>query len=164
MIGQSFAPLGDPNDLTAQGQNGGSVNPVQEAIKTLSLRMPRTLGAGAPVSRELLTGLGGASMNNPLSAILLQLLKQAGMGQPAGAPPMSAPSSMGGGGPMAPMGAPSMPGAPQAPSGPVTRPKFTYQENDPSTMPAPPPPPWNPPWDDASAPTQVGPGRGVKGY
>ena len=46
MLGQSFAPLSDPNDRT-QLPNGGRVNPVQEAIKTLSLELPRVLGAAA---------------------------------------------------------------------------------------------------------------------
>jgi hypothetical protein len=60
MLGQSFAPLGDPDALTRQ-QEPGAVNPVQEAIKVLTLRLPRVLGA-SPVPQELLRGLGSAGL------------------------------------------------------------------------------------------------------
>jgi hypothetical protein len=103
MIGQSFAPLGDQND-PVKPQNQPGSNPVQEAIKVLTLRMPRVLGGGAPAAPELLNSMGGAAVQNPVAAFLAQLFGQQGQqgsrpevmsspwGQPAPAPaPAPAP-------------------------------------------------------------------------
>lgn len=102
MIGQSFAPLGDPNNPTRQqGGNGQASNPVQEAIRVLSLRLPRVLGAGTPAPGVLLNSPGGSMLPglpgatggapaNPLTTILRQLF----------GPTVGAPSMMGAPAPM----------------------------------------------------------------
>lgn len=58
-LGISFSPFGDPNSPQPQGggQQGGAISP-QEAIRVLSLRIPRAVGAGAPT--PLLPGGPGA--------------------------------------------------------------------------------------------------------
>lgn len=79
-IGYSFSP-------TAQGeteeerrrrlleQGGGSLSPVQDAIRILSLRLPRMNMAGSIAPLQLLAGLGGAGLGgNPASALQLQRL------------------------------------------------------------------------------------------
>lgn len=66
MLGQSFTPMSEEERLRRQGMPGqAGTNPIQEAIKVLSLRIPRVLGAGAPVSRELLTGPGAGGLPTP---------------------------------------------------------------------------------------------------
>jgi hypothetical protein len=115
MIGQSFAPLGDQNDLTRPQNQPGS-NPVQEAIKVLTLRMPRVLGGGAPAAPELLNSLGGAAVQNPIAALLQQLFAQQ--------PQMGGGMAMGGG-PMAPSAPPA---PPQSPSS--LKPKLEFIPND----------------------------------
>jgi hypothetical protein len=114
MLGQSFAPLGDPNDPEQSQRPDG--NGVQEAIRTMSLRLPRVLGAGAPAPAELLTGLGGAALNNPLAALLTQLIGQLSGQQGGGAPTAPTPTTDG------------------------LKPKLHYQETDPTTLPPPAPP------------------------
>lgn len=60
--GQSFAPIdsNDPDNLKRQapGQNG-----VQEAIKLLSLRLPRATMGGSPIPQGLLMGQGGGLLD-----------------------------------------------------------------------------------------------------
>lgn len=86
MLGQSFAPLGDPQTERMQGQGTGPVNPVQEAIKVLSLKIPRATGAGqGAIPTGLMmgqgaAGLGGDGSGNPLMDLLRNLLG----GMPAG--------------------------------------------------------------------------------
>lgn len=78
MLGQTFAPLGDPNDLQDPRRNAPSASPVQEAIKLLSLRIPRWTGSGtAPIPQPLLTGPGSAGLptaENPIEQMLRKLL------------------------------------------------------------------------------------------
>jgi hypothetical protein len=103
MIGQSFAPLGDPMNQQAGPGGGGLESPAQQAIKILNLRMPH-FGANAPTPapQALLNGAGSAGLpqpnaNNPvLDAILKAVLGHFAPQQQA------APSAMGGG--MAPGG------------------------------------------------------------
>jgi hypothetical protein len=116
MIGQSFAPLGDDNDPTKPQNQPGAANPVQEAIKVLTLRMPRVLGGGAPAAPELLNSMGGAAVQNPVAAILAQLFAQA--------------PQMGGG----PMGGSPAPPPPPAPS--ALKPKLDFIPNEPEPSPA----------------------------
>lgn len=117
-FGQSFAPLGDPSDPMNPQQGPPSGNPVQEAIKVLNLRMPKMRGA-TPAPMELLTSKGAGG--NPLTALVLQLIQNAGLGR-------EAPE-----GEMAPTGGASVPPAggkpkieyipgPQAPEPPGPRP------------------------------------------
>jgi hypothetical protein len=62
-IGLNFSPTQGGN--TQNGQNGqrsgmsGAANPVMDAIKILSFRVPQTLGANAPVAQPLIGGAGG---------------------------------------------------------------------------------------------------------
>jgi hypothetical protein len=153
MIGQSFAPLGDQNDPTRpQGQQEG-VNPVQEAIKVLTLRLPRALGASSPAPRELLTGLGGAGTpmgtGNPLGEILKKLLT--GMLPPE----LGAPSAPMGGGPVPSAPSAPMPQAPQAPTQPAPtsfKPKVEYIPTDDL---------YSPPDTEIKPPLPAGQGRRV---
>lgn len=93
MIGQSFAPLGNDDPRQQPGAVGGpGGSPVQEAIKLLSLRMPRTLGASAPAPQGLLNSHGMAGMGgNPLTALIMQMLQQGGMGAQGAAGAAPAP-------------------------------------------------------------------------
>lgn len=75
-FGLSFSPGQD-------GQNGQPVNgqkpsPIQQAIQTLSLRVPRVAGASAFTAQPLLPGqgAGGGLMGDPNSAALLEALKR----------------------------------------------------------------------------------------
>jgi hypothetical protein len=121
MIGQSFAPMGDPTQRP-QADAGGQ-GP-QEAIKILNLRMPKVAGAGAPAPQQLLNGMGSAGLpqqnaNNPMiEAILRAVLGHL-------SPQMqAAPSAMGGG---VPGGMPGgMPG-PQGPAPKLPMPGVHYQ-------------------------------------
>lgn len=79
MIGLSFAPIGNPNE-PERGQSG-PVNPVQEAIKVLNLKIPRIGGQASPIPHALLAGLGSAG-SSPLEQILAQLFGQ-GLSAPA---------------------------------------------------------------------------------
>jgi len=112
MIGQSYAPLGDPTQQRPSGMSpqGGP----QQAIKILNLRMPRVQGAAAPAPAALLNSPGSGGLPQPpmmggpqggpsqqptnpiLDAILRAVL---GGYQP---PQQSAPSAPGGGVPSSP--------------------------------------------------------------
>lgn len=74
MIGLSFAPIGNPNEPGSESPNG-PVNPVQEAIKVLSLKIPRISGQASPIPHALLAGLGSAG-SSPIEQILAQLFGQ----------------------------------------------------------------------------------------
>jgi hypothetical protein len=106
MLGQSFAPLGsDDETRQRQQQAGGSaISPVQEAIKLLSLRIPRFQGP-TPIPQALLTAPGIAGLptapgmpgtggveGNPLQQLLFRMI-QGGFGgnQPAGVGSFGAP-------------------------------------------------------------------------
>jgi hypothetical protein len=118
-FGLSFAPLPNGPDqpqTPSQGAYGGSVSPVQQAIQILSLRRPRTWGAGAPAPPALLSGTGG-SQGVPDLPALLRTLMQHLQGPGVGPGSMNGPTS---GGPLAgvfgtPAGMPTVPNA-QAPT------------------------------------------------
>jgi hypothetical protein len=60
MIGKSFAPLNsDPN------RRRPGPSDVQEAIKILSLRVPRFVGGGAPIPLPLLMSPGSGAIQQP---------------------------------------------------------------------------------------------------
>jgi hypothetical protein len=59
-LGQSFAPMGD-EDMQNRG-NGNGASPVQEAIRTLTTRLPRTIGAGAIAPGMLLNSPGASGL------------------------------------------------------------------------------------------------------
>jgi hypothetical protein len=115
-LGLSFSPFSGNNNGATRDQNGG-VSP-QEAIRILSLRVPRTVGAAAPIPSALMNAPGGASLGGGqpspgLSGMNLEMLLRHLFGQPSGQPSMP-------GGPGMPSGMPSMPGM-MAPSGPPIR-------------------------------------------
>lgn len=127
MLGQSFAPLGDPMQQQRPSGPGGPGG-AQEAIKILNLRMPRVAGAGAPAPQALLEGAGSAGLpqqqNNPvINAILAAVL---GHFQPQ---LQAAPTAMGGFMSQAPQGS-------QAPTSPKYDPVIRYQD-DPNAKGAP---------------------------
>lgn len=130
-FGISFAPTGDG----AQPNGGARPSPIQQAIQTLSFKIPRVAGASAFTAQPLLTAQGGDALGgNPNSAAILEQIRRMLFGGQGGQQPG------GGGTPSSP--APSnfsalfgMPGpspaggAPFAPSS-VPLPRF-----DPTTTP-----------------------------
>jgi hypothetical protein len=75
MIGQTFAPLGDPTQQQGPGGPGGPGGNVGQAIQTLSLRYPRVVGAGSPIPQALLEGQGSAGLpqgGNPIIDAILR--------------------------------------------------------------------------------------------
>lgn len=84
MLGQSFAPLGGEDDLQQRQQaQGGGISPIQEAIKLLSLRIPRFMGQ-TPIPQPLLNSPGMAGLpsgvlqgtsQNPLQQALELIIK-----------------------------------------------------------------------------------------
>src|SRR6185503_7874749 len=102
---------------TEQGNtdpNGQKPTPIQQAIQTLSLRIPRTVGAGSPIPGQLLNAPGGSALGgNPNAAALLEQIRRmlfggggANFGHPGG------PVPTGGGVPPG-----GMPGAPRVTPG-----------------------------------------------
>jgi len=98
MIGQSFAPLMNPNQPKPSDKGpAGSISPgAQQAIKVLNLRIPRVAGVGAPAPQALLEGKGSAGLPQPsptnpiIDAVLKAVLGHFTPQQQA------APSAMGG--------------------------------------------------------------------
>ena len=103
-IGVSFLPGMNGQNQPNQNGNGEAAAPVQQAIKTLSLRLPRILGQGSVAPAALLNsqgaaGMGGSGMDidRLIQSILSQLPMAGGaaqQGAPAqmGAPVMGAPA------------------------------------------------------------------------
>lgn len=92
--GASFQPgLNDNGDEERRRRNAG----VQEAIKVLSLRMPRVVGASAPAPSALLNAPGSGG-NPQIDSVVNQILQRV-MGSGGQAPTNAAPS--------VPMSAPS---------------------------------------------------------
>lgn len=84
-FGISFSPS-DQNGPNGQ-VNGQRPNPVQQAIQTLSLRIPRVAGASAFTAQPLLNSPGGGALGgDPNSASILEQLRRMLFGTPAGAP------------------------------------------------------------------------------
>jgi hypothetical protein len=126
-IGQSFAPLGD-EDMQNRANGNQGASPVQEAIKTLSMRMPRTVGAGAPAPAALLNSLGGAGLPTPMGGgqpdnPLLEALKRLLGGALGG----SGLPSFGGGvsSPLSALGGSAPPPSPMEQTG---KPRVQYQD------------------------------------
>jgi len=70
-LGISFSPFGQ--DQNASGPGGPRGASPQEAVRILSLRTPRTVGAASPIPSPLMNAPGGASFG-PAGANLEQLL------------------------------------------------------------------------------------------
>ena len=103
-LGLSFMP-GEQGNADPNGQKP---TPIQQAIQTLSLRIPRTVGAGSAVPGQLLSSPGGSALGgNPNAAALLEQIRRMlfGGGANFGHP----------GGPVPPGGMPPMGGQPGAP-------------------------------------------------
>lgn len=84
MIGQNFSPT--DQTMGQRPQPTGAVDPLQQAIQVLQLRMPHVYGANAPAPSPLLQSQG-APMGFNLQAVLQHLLgiaPQQGMGLPGG--------------------------------------------------------------------------------
>jgi hypothetical protein len=96
-FGVSFSPTGQ-NGPNGQPQAPGSrPSPIQQAIQTLSLRIPRVAGASAFTAQPLLTSAGGSGLGDPNSAAVLEQLRRMLFGSPAGmSQGPTAPSPMGG--------------------------------------------------------------------
>lgn len=110
-LGLSFMP----GDAGNADPNKSQQSPVQQAIQTLSLRIPRTVGAGSAAPGQLLNSPGGSALGgNVNSAALLEQIRRmlfgggANFGTPTapGAPVLPTPSPAMGPMPGAPIGAP----------------------------------------------------------
>ena len=94
-LGITFAP--GHNTTGMQQRPGMASQPVQEAIKLLSLRLPRIVGANAPIPQGLLFGAGGEGLPDPTGNPLLDILRRrlgdpgAIPGDPSGLPPLPPP-------------------------------------------------------------------------
>ena len=137
-LGISFSPL-DSGD--SGNSKTGPTNPVQEAIKILSFRMPTVVGAGAPSPGALMGGPSGngTQIGNDIAE---QWIRRFLMGQGGQAGTSSA----------------GQPGAPQQPSGPsgvspLPNPNVTF--GAPAAPRVPLPPTTNP----SSPPPQTGAGN-----
>lgn len=155
-MGISFSPTGD-----SQQNNAQKPTPVQQAIQTLSLRIPRTVGAASGAPQQLLQGQGGAGLGgNPNAAMTLEALIRrlfgggAGLPMPGGGAPGGGDPGGGGAVPSPIVGFPAPPRAGEQPPTPGP------------TFPVPPSPggrapeePYTPPPAPA-APPHLGPGVG----
>lgn len=98
-LGMSFAPTADPT----QRRPTSAPVPIQEAIRILSLQLPRMMGASAPNAASLMAGMpgaGGAGLGGPTSnPIIEQLLRALFAGrQPGQMTGLPGAPSMGAGG------------------------------------------------------------------
>jgi hypothetical protein len=117
-LGMSFAPNDDP---TAQ-RRGPSPAPIQEAIRVLSLQMPRVIGANSPNPAALMSQMsgqmnGGQGLGGPTSNPIIEQLLRALMGGQSG----------------------QMPGLPGAPQPPAAPPNPGFGWVNPPVRPTPPP-------------------------
>lgn len=75
-FGLSFSP-GGQNGPNGQPTNGQRPTPIQQAIQTLSLKIPRVAGASAFTAQPLLNSPGGMGLGgNPNSAAMLEQLRR----------------------------------------------------------------------------------------
>ncbi len=177
-LGTSYSPLSQ-EDPTQRKPLAG--RPVQEAIKMLSLRMPRVQGAQALAPSALLNAPGSQGMSMEALRKLLQQLSGGGAATPASAaapslappslpspavpslaptfPPTPATPSYGGMAPtLAPPAAPSFapaptPAIPAAPSLAPAETSASWMSPPPAPPPPPEPTPTPAPWVPPTAPT-----------
>lgn len=86
-LGISFAPTQQQSEMAARQ---GDIEGIPEAIRVLSLRMPRWVGARAPVNSALVqpnAGAGSGGYNPYVSAVLQSIAQQIG-GMPTSIPPI----------------------------------------------------------------------------
>src|SRR3990167_2922620 len=91
MIGVNFQPGTDPNGQTDPRR---ASTPVQEAIKVLSLRLPRVVGANAISPQALLSspGSGGNRVDSVENTILQRMFPSGFEKPPAGQATMIPPT------------------------------------------------------------------------
>lgn len=154
-FGISFSPTSQGG--TAQSQSGARPTPIQQAIQTLSFKIPRVAGASAFTAQPLLTSPGGAGLGgNPNSAALLEQIRRMLFGDQSGPSGMTASPGLGNlgslfgqsmptslGAQAGPMGQPS---APSSPSGTIPAPRIdpgseAPRAPDPGDVPPPQPSP-----------------------
>jgi hypothetical protein len=174
MLGVSFQP-GSQDFGQQEGQGRPSAGSgVQEAIRVLSLRLPRVVGAQSPASMPLLTsqGSGGNPMidsivNQILSRVPQQGRPQAPMQQRSAVPDFSGPSFSGASQPSYQEPQTFQPQQQQTQGPSFTRtPLFKFQEPVPPPQPEPPQAPsapnfgpspvpsWQPPLDQGPFTTE----------
>ncbi len=100
--GLSFSPTGGQMDQPQQGGQNARTNPVQDAIKLLSFRLPTNVGQSAIGAQSVLGGQNAAFGSQLGAATAQQWLQRLFGGQMA-----EEPSGM----PQAPQGGPQMPGS-----------------------------------------------------
>lgn len=132
-FGLSFMPGGQQD--ASGNPSGQRPSPVQQAIQTLSLRIPRTVGAASGAPQSLLEGAGGAGLGgNPNAAAILEAIRRRLFGPTAGAPtapppPGAPPTTLGPAftAPGSPGGGPSGPGVPEPePAREIPKPRIDF--------------------------------------
>lgn len=88
MIGVSFQPGTSEADQMKRREQTGSAQGVQEAIKVLSLRLPKVVGAQAAAPQALLTAPGAQGNPNVDSIVESVLSKMFGQGRQQPTAPM----------------------------------------------------------------------------
>ena len=118
--GISFSPNNQGGPMGKAGQSGqagvtDTASPIQQAIRILSLRIPRVVSQGAPINQSLLSGPGSAGLNTG-GLSLDELLRRLFGVQPGGQVP-ALPAQQSVGSPQSAIAAMSQPAAPSwAPS------------------------------------------------
>lgn len=121
-FGLSFNP-GQQTGNAQDPQKAGSQTPIQDAIRTLSLRLPTFRGPGiAPMPLLTAQGSAGVMGQGQMPGGLQQLLQQMfGQMQPGGMAPQGGMAQQGPPAPkIIPGDVPMTPPAPRQPSGPIT--------------------------------------------
>jgi hypothetical protein len=120
-MGISFSPFASREPGQSDQASGGSASPVQDAIRTLNLQVPRVTGS-APINAALLAGPGAAGLSSApglggLDVFLRKLFGMLGQGAIPGGMPAQTPDFLGlpqptrglsGGGPPAPSFTPGL--------------------------------------------------------
>ena len=85
-LGISFSPLNNPTLTGGQGQGAGQPGsvPLADAIRMLSLRIPRVVGARGIAPQMLLNAPGLAGAPADIMTLLKQLFGQFSVAQPTG--------------------------------------------------------------------------------
>lgn len=116
MLGVSFDPAADE----VMRAKRTKANRVPEAIRTISTRLPRIVGAASVAPMQLLSGMGGMGSGAAMNPILQSIMQMVQQGQhPGGALPPELQELLGGG--------PSLPPMPKVTpgDGPEPLPSFT---------------------------------------
>jgi hypothetical protein len=127
-FGISFAPTGQPGQGTGGATGPSESSPVADAIKVLSLRIPRVVGPGGLAPGGLLNGMGGGGMQGMsgvpggLEELLRRLFGQGGAQTGAGTPKVTPGVTGPGGSPVGPLSPPPPAAPPQAPVPPPAPP------------------------------------------